>query len=48
MADDDPCSPAAMRDEIRADARAERRLIPIALVAAAASVVVVVLRVLLS
>lgn len=47
VADDesrDPWSPAAMRAEIRADARAERNVLVVALAAAAITGVVIVLR----
>lgn len=39
----DPLTPEAMRREIRADARAERRVLLVALVALAATAVVLVL-----
>ncbi|MDM7832318.1 hypothetical protein [Cellulomonas edaphi] len=42
--DRDPCSPEAMRDEIRANARTERALIGIGLISLAASAAVLVLR----
>jgi hypothetical protein len=52
MADEDvaqdPCSDAAMRAEIRANARAERALVGIGLIAVAATAAAIVLRGLVS
>ena len=44
MSAPDPCSDDAVRDEIRANARGERALIGIALIAGAATAAAIVLR----
>ena len=48
MSGDDPCSRSAMRAEIRANARSERGLLGVALLAVAITGVVLVFRVLVA